>query len=182
MEVSFGKGKTDNQKELDYVIFDDDGIAKGMNGNEWVGMDMDVLQDCYRIVIGWNRDVVNLTLINETKQSVFCLVEAVNMPFKSYCTIVYAANSGSERKNLWSDLNRHNHIANGDPWFIGGDFNVTLKAAKDSCGSSLMTSDMHDFNDCINQIIVEDICSTGLNFTWIKNLHKVKQGDFSGIL
>ncbi|GJY35776.1 RNA-directed DNA polymerase, eukaryota, reverse transcriptase zinc-binding domain protein [Tanacetum coccineum] len=127
----------------------------------------------------WNSDVVNLTLIHEAKQSIFCLVEAVNGQFRSYCTIVYAANTGNERKKLWGDLNRYKHLAIGNPWFLGGDFNVTLKVAEHSAGTSVMTSDMHGFYDCINQIKVEDMCSSRLNFTWTKNLHKVKKGDFS---
>ncbi|GKB85854.1 RNA-directed DNA polymerase, eukaryota, reverse transcriptase zinc-binding domain protein [Tanacetum coccineum] len=153
------KNLFDDQKEVNDVMPDNSGIAKG-----------------------WNSDVVNLTLIHEAKQSIFCLVEAVNGQFRSYCTIVYAANTGNERKKLWGDLNRYKHLAIGNPWFLGGDFNVTLKVAEHSAGTSVMTSDMHDFYDCINQIEVEDMCSSGLNFTWTKNLHKVKKGDFSGIL
>ncbi|GJX21634.1 RNA-directed DNA polymerase, eukaryota, reverse transcriptase zinc-binding domain protein [Tanacetum coccineum] len=44
-----------------------------------------------------------------------------------------------------------------------------------SSGNSIVFADMHDFNDCVNQIEVEDICSSGLNFTWTKNLQRVKQ-------
>ncbi|GKC34385.1 RNA-directed DNA polymerase, eukaryota, reverse transcriptase zinc-binding domain protein [Tanacetum coccineum] len=158
-KMLIGKEKDNNQMEQDDVYSEDDGISKG-----------------------WNKDVINLTIIHEEGQSIFCLVETINGQFKSYYTIVYAANSGCERKDLWNELHRHKQIANGMPWFIGGDFNVTLKVAEHSSGSSVMSADMHDFNDCINQIELEDISSTGLNFTWTKNLMKVKQGDFSGIL
>ncbi|GJU35116.1 RNA-directed DNA polymerase, eukaryota, reverse transcriptase zinc-binding domain protein [Tanacetum coccineum] len=147
-------------------------VNKGNKDQEEVN---DVMPDNSGIARGWNSDVVNLILIHEAKQSIFCLVEAVKGQFRSYCTIVYASNTGNERKKLWGDLNRYKHLAIGNPWFLGGDFNVTLKVAEHSAGTSVMTSDMHGFYDCINQIKVEDMCSSRLNFTWTKNLHKVKK-------
>ncbi|GJR68519.1 putative CCCH-type zinc finger family protein [Tanacetum coccineum] len=48
--------------------------------------------------------------------------------------------------------------------------------------SSYMSLDMEEFKACVNQIEVEGLCSTGLYFTWTKNLLKVKQGDNYGIL
>ncbi|GKE71676.1 hypothetical protein Tco_1529748 [Tanacetum coccineum] len=48
--------------------------------------------------------------------------------------------------------------------------------------SSFVTNDMMEFKECINQVEAEDLSSAGLHFTWTKNLHKVKIGDYSGIL
>ncbi|GJW74464.1 RNA-directed DNA polymerase, eukaryota, reverse transcriptase zinc-binding domain protein [Tanacetum coccineum] len=62
------------------------------------------------------------------------------------------------------------------------DFNVTLNAREQSAGSAHMSSDMVKFNDCVNQIEVDDLCCSGMYFTWTKNLHKVKKGDVTGIL
>ncbi|GKE22706.1 hypothetical protein Tco_1434218 [Tanacetum coccineum] len=45
-----------------------------------------------------------------------------------------------------------------------------------------MTSDMKDFQRCVNSIEVEDINSSGLFYTWTKNLHKTKTGCYTGIL
>ncbi|GKD81358.1 hypothetical protein Tco_1348197, partial [Tanacetum coccineum] len=39
-----------------------------------------------------------------------------------------------------------------------------------------------DFNDCVNMIEVEDLCSSGLFFTWTKNLKKAREGDETGVL
>nr|GEY36084.1 RNA-directed DNA polymerase, eukaryota, reverse transcriptase zinc-binding domain protein [Tanacetum cinerariifolium] len=80
------------------------------------------------------------------------------------------------------DINRHKVITNGHSWAISGDFNVTLNSNEHFAGSSSITNDMMDFRDCINQVEVEDLSSAGLYFTWTKNLHKVKIGDYSGIL
>ncbi|GJX00245.1 RNA-directed DNA polymerase, eukaryota, reverse transcriptase zinc-binding domain protein [Tanacetum coccineum] len=62
------------------------------------------------------------------------------------------------------------------------DFNVTLNAREYSAGIAHMSSDTMEFNDCMNQIEVDDLCCFGLYFTWTKNLHKVKKGNVTGIL
>nr|GEY77705.1 RNA-directed DNA polymerase, eukaryota, reverse transcriptase zinc-binding domain protein [Tanacetum cinerariifolium] len=58
----------------------------------------------------------------------------------------------------------------------------THDSSEHSTGSSSITKDMQDFKDRVNLIKVEDIASSGLFFTWTKNLHKSKQGDTTGIL
>ena len=49
------------------------------------------------------------------------------------------------------------------------DFNVTLNGIEHSAGVSSISSDMQEFIDCVNKIEVEDMCSNGLFFTWIKS-------------
>ncbi|GKA73603.1 RNA-directed DNA polymerase, eukaryota, reverse transcriptase zinc-binding domain protein [Tanacetum coccineum] len=63
-----------------------------------------------------------------------------------------------------------------------GDMNVTLDPSEHTAGISSMYKDMQDFKNCVNSIEVEDIASSGLFYTWTKNLHKTKQGDNTGIL
>ncbi|GJQ99422.1 RNA-directed DNA polymerase, eukaryota, reverse transcriptase zinc-binding domain protein [Tanacetum coccineum] len=68
------------------------------------------------------------------------------------------------------------------PWAISGDFNVTLNPNEHSFRSSSVTNDIMEFKECINQVEVEDLSCAGLYFTWTKNLHKVKLGDYLGFL
>ena len=110
-----------------------------------------------------------------TSQSIFCAINAPLYKINSYFTFVYAANSGAERKILWRNLHQNKCFVSNNPWCIIGDMNVTLKPNEHSNGSSSMTADMTDFQDCLNLIEVEDISSTGLFYTWTKNLHKVKK-------
>ncbi|GJY20239.1 hypothetical protein Tco_0392805 [Tanacetum coccineum] len=63
-----------------------------------------------------------------------------------------------------------------------GDINVTLAPNEHSSGSSFMIGDMNEFRDCINNIEIEDVDSSGLFYTWTKNLFKVKAGNTSGAL
>ncbi|GJU01717.1 RNA-directed DNA polymerase, eukaryota, reverse transcriptase zinc-binding domain protein [Tanacetum coccineum] len=51
-----------------------------------------------------------------------------------------------------------------------GDFNVTLKHEEHCAGSSVMTNDMQDFYDVVNELEVNDICSSGFFYTWTKSL------------
>ncbi|GJV59382.1 hypothetical protein Tco_1465482 [Tanacetum coccineum] len=62
------------------------------------------------------------------------------------------------------------------------DMNVTMHTNEHSIGSSSITVDMMEFIDCINRIEVEDVCSSGLYFTWTKNLHKAKAGVLTRVL
>ncbi|GKD96071.1 RNA-directed DNA polymerase, eukaryota, reverse transcriptase zinc-binding domain protein, partial [Tanacetum coccineum] len=76
---------------------------------------------------------------------------------------------GSERKELWKDLQRAKRISSGWPWLLTGDFNVTMKNEEHFNGGSKVTHDMQNFIDCVNKAEVEDLCSNGVFYTWIKS-------------
>ncbi|GKG21137.1 RNA-directed DNA polymerase, eukaryota, reverse transcriptase zinc-binding domain protein, partial [Tanacetum coccineum] len=65
-------------------------------------------------------------------------------------TLVYAANSGVDRRELWKELNKYKSIVDGRAWAIGGDFNVTLNINKHSAESSCFSTDMKEFRECVN--------------------------------
>ncbi|GJU03987.1 RNA-directed DNA polymerase, eukaryota, reverse transcriptase zinc-binding domain protein [Tanacetum coccineum] len=118
---------------------------------------------------GWNRDEVNVLVVHSTRQMVLCLIENIQNHEKLYCSFIYAANSGMERRSLWNELQLAKCITNGVPWVIMRDFNVTLKLEEHSAGSFVTSSDMQEFIDCVNLIKIEDVCMTGLYYTWIKS-------------
>ncbi|GKA26637.1 RNA-directed DNA polymerase, eukaryota, reverse transcriptase zinc-binding domain protein [Tanacetum coccineum] len=113
-------------------------------------------------------------LAHNSKQSILCLIESIQKNVKYFCSFIYASNSGRERHDLWRDLHTHKGIANNNPWILMGDFNVTLKNNKHSSGSSIMTGEMVKFNDWVNSLELEDICSAGFFFTWTKSLKNHK--------
>lgn len=84
--------------------------------------------------------------------------------------MVYASNSGMERRKLWNELGAYKHITNGTAWVIMGDFNVTLEVHEHSNGTSMHTSDMIDFKKCVENVEIEDLVSSGFQFTWTKSL------------
>ncbi|GJZ09215.1 glutathione S-transferase-like protein [Tanacetum coccineum] len=61
-------------------------------------------QNGCRILIGWDKDLVNVMVLHCSKQAVLCQIEVLNSNIKCFCSFVYAANTGLERKILWRDL------------------------------------------------------------------------------
>ncbi|GJW18075.1 RNA-directed DNA polymerase, eukaryota, reverse transcriptase zinc-binding domain protein, partial [Tanacetum coccineum] len=158
---------TTAETDIEDVLEVNTGTAKVIGDNE---------------ISGWDNDDTSVQVLHKTNQSIFCVVSADKYKFKSFFTFVYAANEGLERRRLWEELIKENSYVSGRPWCIAGDMNVTLNPNEHSCGSSNMTTDMIDFQDCLNKIEVEDICRTGLHFTWTKNLERTKAGNMTGIL
>nr|GEW18412.1 hypothetical protein [Tanacetum cinerariifolium] len=91
-----------------------------------------------RIILGWNKDVVDVMVVAQSD------------------LVIHAK----------ADLDKHKLVARGFPWVLMGDFNVALNIEDSHLRSSLMTSDMCDFKDCVKKIEVIDINSYGLHFTW----------------
>ncbi|GJV83128.1 RNA-directed DNA polymerase, eukaryota, reverse transcriptase zinc-binding domain protein [Tanacetum coccineum] len=109
-------------------------------------------------------------VIHSSNQSMFCLIEDVSTTCRMLCTFVYAKNDGKERRELWKELEAQFLIANGDPWCIMGDLNVTLRIDEHNEGMSCSCADMIEFQECIERIEMEDLNKTGCHFTWTKSL------------
>ncbi|GKD43550.1 RNA-directed DNA polymerase, eukaryota, reverse transcriptase zinc-binding domain protein [Tanacetum coccineum] len=135
-----------------------------------------------RIMVGWNSDFVNMNIVHYCKQSVLCKLEAIKGDLFMFYTIIYAANEGSGRMEFWKDQRQYKRVVGNNVYAIMGDMNVTLDPKEHSVGSSFIFKDMNDFKECVNDIEVEDVTSSGLFFTWTKILYKTKSGDNPGVL
>ncbi|GKB79639.1 RNA-directed DNA polymerase, eukaryota, reverse transcriptase zinc-binding domain protein, partial [Tanacetum coccineum] len=124
-----------------------------------------------RIVIRWNPDVVNLVVINTSRQHMLCLIESIHNHKKIYCSFVYASNFGMERRGLWKELLMAKICTSGNPWVLMGDFNVTLNVSEHSTGKSTIDGDMEDFLECVNNIEMEDVCSTRIVSPFLTSDH-----------
>ncbi|GJX65470.1 RNA-directed DNA polymerase, eukaryota, reverse transcriptase zinc-binding domain protein [Tanacetum coccineum] len=80
------------------------------------------------------------------------------------------SNHGRDRKELWKELYLYKRMIRSEDWIIMGDMNVTLNTNEHSEGMSYAYQDMKDFQEYINEIEMEDLCSNGLQFTWTKSL------------
>ncbi|GKC80830.1 RNA-directed DNA polymerase, eukaryota, reverse transcriptase zinc-binding domain protein [Tanacetum coccineum] len=149
-----------------------DKLAEASNrcfgGWDWVSNSVHSQNSC-RIVIGWDRNVVNVMILHMSRQTIFCLIESVDKNIKLYCNFIYAANCGIERRVLWNEIRTAANVVADKPWIMLGDFNVIMKADEHSSGSSLLTNDMQEFIECVNDVEMEDINSFRLFFTWIKS-------------
>ncbi|XP_071697802.1 uncharacterized protein [Rutidosis leptorrhynchoides] len=123
-----------------------------------------------RIVVGWDSNVVNVMVIHIASQVILCLIETVDKVSKFYCSFIYASNNGYQRQMLWEDLKAHDKVVNKFPWVLMGDFNITRRVSEHSSGCSHVNWEMRDFNECIDDIEVDDLGSSGFHFTWTKSL------------
>ncbi|GJU01457.1 RNA-directed DNA polymerase, eukaryota, reverse transcriptase zinc-binding domain protein [Tanacetum coccineum] len=87
----------------------------------------------------------------------------------SSVAIVKCSNHGKERIDLWKDLESQEQFMNRRPWILLGDFNVTLHSYEHSAGSSNISQDMQDFKESVLKNELNDICSSGFQFTWSKS-------------
>ncbi|GKC31694.1 RNA-directed DNA polymerase, eukaryota, reverse transcriptase zinc-binding domain protein, partial [Tanacetum coccineum] len=121
-------------------------------------------------MLGWNANLIQAWMLSKNKQYMFFLMETIDKQSKFLCTVIYASNSGIERRQLWKELENQKIISYGVPWIILGDFNVTMKASEHSNGGSSISNDMMEFIDCVNSIEVDDLHSEGFFYTWTKSL------------
>ena len=66
-----------------------------------------------RIMFGWDKNLIEVWMIHKTKQSMLMLVESMCRNIRFFCTVVYASNSGMERRKLWKKFGTYKLIANG---------------------------------------------------------------------
>ncbi|GKA07339.1 RNA-directed DNA polymerase, eukaryota, reverse transcriptase zinc-binding domain protein, partial [Tanacetum coccineum] len=76
----------------------------------------------YMIMLGWNNDKINLNVVQSAKQSIFYEIHTVSGDHSLFCTFVYAANGGKERRILWNELHIHKRIV-----VKAGDYTGVLK-------------------------------------------------------
>ncbi|GJZ30498.1 RNA-directed DNA polymerase, eukaryota, reverse transcriptase zinc-binding domain protein [Tanacetum coccineum] len=165
---------TDIELDENDVFIDRNGTASYMTANEVSGLDIlethmkkDIIdkvcmnifgswswqnnvglsrKGC-RIVVGWDSNSVQCSLINATEQSMLYHVEVLTSQKSFYCTFIYAANKGRDRKELWKELNLNKRVIRNSAWVIMGDV-----------------------NNCVNDVEIEDINCIGVHFTWTKSL------------
>ncbi|GJT93497.1 RNA-directed DNA polymerase, eukaryota, reverse transcriptase zinc-binding domain protein [Tanacetum coccineum] len=81
-----------------------------------------------RIMVGWDPNMIQVWMLGKEKQCMLFLVETLDKKMKFFYTIVYASNSGHERKRLWHSLGVHRQVVNGISWvIIKGILTVNLK-------------------------------------------------------
>ncbi|XP_071705425.1 uncharacterized protein [Rutidosis leptorrhynchoides] len=131
-------------------------------------------------MIGWDSNEVLCNILHSTNQVIHCCVEQHNSNKRFFCFFVYASNDDIERRQLWEDLILHKGVVKDAEWLIIGDFNVSLTPEDKSTGSSVVTSEMNDFRECVENIEVEDLNQSSFHFTWVQKMHDV--GKDSGVL
>lgn len=138
----------------------------------WVS-NHDVSQGGTRIVVGWDPSTVNVMVLHQHYQVMHCFIEPINGQEGFFCSFIYAYHRMVPRRELWEQLDIHRKTVNKRPWVLMGDFNATLDCSESSAGSSMVTRSMSEFRDCVNNMEIDDLCMSGLRFTWNKNPGKI---------
>ncbi|XP_022003100.1 uncharacterized protein LOC110900521 [Helianthus annuus] len=124
-----------------------------------------------RILVGWDANVVDVMILAQTDQVVHTQV-LFKLDQKSiFVSFVYADNYYKKRRDLWQNLVMHRSFMRNKPWVMMGDFNSHLSYEDTSVGSSTFHIGNREFKECVNEIEMFDINSSGLHFTW-SNKHQ----------
>ncbi|PWA65806.1 RNA-directed DNA polymerase, eukaryota, Reverse transcriptase zinc-binding domain protein [Artemisia annua] len=67
-----------------------------------------------RIMVGWDNNKVECNLIHCTGQAMLYLIEVFQTHIKFFCTFIYAANSGRDKRELWKDLHIFKQLINNE--------------------------------------------------------------------
>nr|GEW28645.1 hypothetical protein [Tanacetum cinerariifolium] len=118
-----------------------------------------------------NKNLLSVFAILESHVDISLLSQVYSKVFKAWewtsnANLCTKGNKVSERRVLWSELGLQKQVVRGCPWILLGDFNVALNLEDSFSGSSLLNSAMLEFKDCVLNIEVMDINSSGFHFTW----------------
>ncbi|XP_035843934.1 uncharacterized protein LOC110932523 [Helianthus annuus] len=125
-----------------------------------------------QIILGCNANVVDVMVLSQTNQVIHTQIVFKTDNKVMFCSFVYAENYYKKRRELWENLCFRNKFVYDKPWMILGDFNSSLSMEDNLFGSSKVTTGMKDFKDCVNELEVVDINSSGIHFTWRQKLKK----------
>ncbi|GJW40603.1 putative ribonuclease H-like domain-containing protein, partial [Tanacetum coccineum] len=110
---------------------------------EWIS-NVNLCNKGCRIILGWNKDVVDVMIVAQTNQAMHAkVIHRADKKVICY-TFVYASNDPRERRLLWADLGLYKQVVCDLPWALLGDFNVALNMEDICSGSSSMSSAMYD--------------------------------------
>lgn len=137
-------------------------MNKGWNRWSWVSNHQD--HPGGRLIVLWNPDVVEITVMSSSAQFIHLMAE-----FESCCvfiTAVYGLNDPSGRMSLWRDLCCLGGNING-PWIVLGDFNA-IRNIDERRGEvvSSYDNDIDEFNCCLAEAGLLEAEYKGSWFTW----------------
>ncbi|KAG5396635.1 hypothetical protein IGI04_018449 [Brassica rapa subsp. trilocularis] len=120
-----------------------------------------------RIVLIWQPSVM-VRVLHQSAQTLTCEVKIPGSSAFVY-TAIYAANTRSERSELWVellDLQQSLDLLT-TPWMIGGDFNQIVHPAEHSTPAvNAFTPQMLELRDTLIQLEVFDLRYQGPTLTW----------------
>ncbi|XP_020266987.1 uncharacterized protein LOC109842532 [Asparagus officinalis] len=129
-----------------------------------------------RIMILWDPNVLDINFENFSAQQITCTVKSLDGSFNSVISTIYGLNHIEGRKDLWNELRIIQNSIGNSPWLLCGDFNSIISNDEKLGGSLLTEADFKDFNDFIQDSMLNHLKTIGCFYTWNN-----KQDDISRI-
>ena len=119
-----------------------------------------------RIWVGWDPFLWDVSVLAQSSQHITCSAFQKHLKTDFIISFVYGLNTGTERKQLWSDLLDVGRMVGQSAWILSGDFNVCFDVSEKHGGRVCWNNDMGDFRDCILSLGLTDLRFNGDLFTW----------------
>ncbi|KAL0928336.1 hypothetical protein M5K25_000211 [Dendrobium thyrsiflorum] len=117
-----------------------------------------------RIWVKWNASKINFTPHHISSQLITGSITSIsNSPLQ--LTVIYASNSSTERRELWSLISQiapHQDV----PWIIMGDFNCCWYVSEKLGGLAISQGSLVEFNNMIFDNCLRDLNTVGCSYTW----------------
>ncbi|XP_016479310.1 uncharacterized protein LOC107800622 [Nicotiana tabacum] len=130
-----------------------------------------------RIWVCWKPSLVEVKILMTGSQIVHCQVKDKGSQFSCHTTFVYSFNTVSCRKKIWQHLRLINTTMT-EPWIVLGDFNTILTTNDRINGALVQQAEMQDFQDCVEDIGLGQICRRGCKYSW-SNKHVPEDRNYS---
>ncbi|KAK9757812.1 hypothetical protein RND81_01G187800 [Saponaria officinalis] len=116
-----------------------------------------------RIWVLWNPTTVSVSAVVSHAQVIHFQLCHHGSGVTFQVSIVYACNDAKLREELWSSLSL---VQPGLNWIVMGDFNVVRDIQERANNTLPILFDILSFNQCILNCGLDDLQSTGCEFTW----------------
>ncbi|XP_019234330.1 PREDICTED: uncharacterized protein LOC109214833 [Nicotiana attenuata] len=117
-----------------------------------------------RIWLPWDSRLYIVAKLKEEAQLLHCQVNTIASNKTYVITVIYGYNTCEKRKSMWDTLKV---LAQGMnmPWLIVGNFNAMLYPQDKLYGNPVQYGEIKDFNDCIHELILNEVRWTGDYYT-----------------
>ncbi|KAJ9536472.1 hypothetical protein OSB04_un000353 [Centaurea solstitialis] len=119
-----------------------------------------------RIIIAWDADFMDVMVLESHAQFMHCEIRLHGDMHSWFCSVAYGANSGAQRRSLWSGLRKFKACLGDQPWVVMGDFNAMLFPHDALGGVSKRNGDMIDFFECLQDVELFDVVYSGIQYSW----------------
>ena len=129
---------------------------------EWVAVNADGASG--GILIFWDTRVIQLLEKEEDRYTLSCRFKSLEEDFVWVFTGVYGPTVYARREDFWDELGAIRGLW-GDPWCVGGDFNV-IRDPMERNRASRFNHSMRRFSQVTDELELKDFPMQGGLFTW----------------